>query len=295
MKMARFFRIPNDNLTQFYHEWSELCNNWENKDVTDLLARPELGQLYEAVQNNIINQQDLIWINGYIDFTLKNKLNKAKFEMELRIEKSPTITSPERQFAYILVPPECTLIGKLEKNTYLLWWHDYQWASERFLKPLKGPYLCGQDRGISKFASLIEASDNLMKRPITKEIRRELNQLLGFQTGSKEEILQVFGLSDYKWFESTPELYLMAVECTKNMLTITKPKVPLLYKVFYKHRWERQQNFGEQTIPGFTHGGLSEVVICSFELGGTSKQLLDQSGLLIDNVLSCRRFWPISD
>ena len=295
MKMARYFKIPKDRLEQLYHEWSELCDNWENKDVTELLVKPELKRLHEAVQNNIINQQDLIRINGYIDFTLKNKFNKAKFEIELRIEKSPTITSPNRQFAYILIPPECTLIGKLEQNTYLLWWHDSQWASERFLKPIKGPYLCGQEQGISKFASLIEASDNLMKTPITQEIRREINQLLGFQTGSKEEILHVFGLSDYKWFESTPELYLMALECTKNMLTIIKPKVPLMYKVFYKNRWEKQQNFGEHTVPGFTRGGLSEVVIRSFELKGTSRQPLDQSGLLIDNVLSCRRFWPISD
>jgi hypothetical protein len=295
MKRAKYFRMAEDKLTQLYQDWFKLCSNWENKEVAELLDRSELKDLNEAVENNIINRQDLIRINGYMDFIVKNKINKTKCEIELRIEKSPTISSPERQFAYVLIPPDCSFTRKLEKSFYLLWWHDYQWAFERFLNPSKGPYLCGQDRGISKFASLIKASDKIMKSSITKEIRREINQMFGLQTSSKEEILRVFGLSDYEWFESTPELYFIAVQCTKNILHMTNPKVPLIYKVCYKNKWENQQHFGEQAIPGYTAGGFSEVVISSFEIDGIIKQFLDPSGVLIDNTLSCRRFWPVSD
>ena len=64
----------------------------------------------------------------------------------------------------------------------------------------------------------------------------------------------------------------------------------MIYKEFKDSQWITHPHFGEGVIPGFTSGGLAEVVIKSFETPGTQRRFLTPNEVIIDNAIACRAF-----
>lgn len=219
---------------------------------------------------------DLVKIYAYLnDFALTNKFSSSqKIPLEIRIEGWRL---------YGLIPLSMSLIGSL--GDLLTWVHDEAWAKERFIEKVNGPYLCGQFLTKSKFVSLSKINE----------------------TTTKEQALQLLGLKGYPDFDKPGNLYVITCEPTSEILHLTKPLVPILYKLeyffffffflyffferkttiinfFLKKRengeWKSATDFGDNTIPGFTSGGLSEVVINTFEIEAENIQELAKKGIV---------------
>ncbi len=292
MKSRINYQLSKKKLNKLYLQLLAVQKLFEKRSDKELLSNDFVQQLQDAWESAILNRQDLIKICGYFKFADKNNINISNVHIELRVEKSPTKDAPTREFAYILIPIECTFIGQMEDNTSLIWWHDQEWAKTRYFEPSQGPYLCGQQIGISKFVSLAHLSkDEGIESLRNSNIRKKVCHALGLKKGIREELLRVFGLEDYPWFEKTPVIYLMTVQDLEYIFQSANPKVALLYKEKSNGSWEKRQNFGENTIPGFTSGGISEAVIRSFEIDGKNRVILNDSEIVFDNKVSCRAFW----
>ncbi|MNT24795.1 hypothetical protein D3C72_1602910 [compost metagenome] len=171
--------------------------------------------------------------------------------MELRIEGVGN-----RQKAYLLTDLQYSLIQKVGDQKFM-WTHEEGWAKERFLENKSGVYLCGQFMGSSKFTTLGDFAP----------------------TATKEQVLQKLGLKGYPDFDKPGNFYVLSA--VSKGLDI-KPMVPVIYKwIGNDGHWELATNFGLNSIPGYTSGGMSEVVIHTFTVPAKDLSELSEKGVSI--------------
>jgi len=261
----------------------------------------------------VLDQYDLACLAAYIDFARAHKVlgDHEKIQVEIREE--------ERKL-YVLLPLTASLIHSVslttskpsasvpipvsgakpagegasptpssegipaaqDKRAYYLWVHSEDWAKQRFVNKASGPYLCGQFMGSSKFVSL---SSGVPK--------------------TKEQALEALGLKGYEAFDRPGEdLYVVEAAVSDEILAATQPMIPLIYKSKQEsvpqdekgapdgdrkeqsgettsYEWILPDNFGANTIPGFTSGGKSEVVIHTFEVDAKDLDDLRSKGVSV--------------
>jgi len=245
--IKQFEKLDTDQLLNELEQWLD------GQSYNSLESRV-LASSKESIEKKSINDHDLQRILGYTKFIKNKGISVEPLRLEYR-EEGPR--------AYLLVPVSQSFILQL-MDTKLVWVHDEIWAKERFIdkKLNSGPYLCGQQLGLSKFVSL------------SKE--------MGPQT-LKESALVALGLKGYAAFDKPGFLYLIVADTNDDILKLAQPKVPILYKVMEKEtgKWSISPHFGENSIPGFTSGGKSEVVINTFQVDAMDKSDLDKKGVRV--------------
>jgi len=263
----------------------------------------------------LLDQYDVACLAAYIDFARAHRvLNDAqKITIEIREEDtkmyillplsaslihSVALSKPTRkQQGEGAIPSSEGLLVSQDKRANYLWVHSEDWANERFLNKATGPYLCGQKMGMSKFVSLSSSV------PTTKE-----------------EALVALGLKGYPAFDVKGQaLYVIQAAVTDEVLATSQPMIPLIYKAKKElapsaavaagaakptvdekndgekkepavaettsYEWVLPDNFGANTIPGFTSGGKSEVVIHTFEVEAKDLDDLRNKGVSVARLM----------
>jgi len=257
--MEANYDFPINKLQALNREYESFIKKFSTLSSVQLLEETKQRVDHESFQTlkskivdkGVIDFNDLKYICGYTEFIRNYNISKEPLQLEFREEKNR---------AYLLIPIQQSFIIKLSIDSKIVWVHDEQWAKERFVdkKPNSGPYLCGQLLGLSKFVSL------------SKEMSSKT---------SKEQALVALGLKGYVAFDKPGYLYLVCADTNDNILRLAKPKVPILYKIQENSVWATAQHFGENSIPGFTSGGKSEVVINTFLIDAVDITDLDKKGV----------------
>lgn len=216
------------------------------------------SKLLKAIEENsntkLVTQEDLSTLLGYIDFLEGRGINTRNMPLEIRIEGTGASAK-----SYFLTDVRHSLIGSVEKQEFL-WTHDEGWAKERFLENKSGEYLCGQWMGTSKFVTLGKMDGDITKR----------------------QVLEKLGLIGYPKFDKPGAFYLVSAMATPERIKDLNPMVPLIYKwPGADGSWELASNFGVDTIPGFTSGGMSEVVIPTFTVKAADLTALKKQNVYI--------------
>jgi len=243
----RFYELSTERRKGLAREYQEFVDHWRKESAPSLVARLQrhlnsvdfnrLRSFLSDNKNQLVTRADLAVLCGYLDFLRSEGISIDKFPLEIRVEKNGSGGK-----AYFLTDIEHSLVGN-PLGKAIAWTHDDEWARERFLKNHSGNYLLGQTLGTSKFVTLGTFPPNL----------------------TKKEMLQKLGLVGYAKFDKPGPFYLVSVDVTKKRLSQLKPKVPVLYKwTNDSGDFEMASHFDEDSIPGFTSGGLSEVVIPTF-------------------------------
>jgi hypothetical protein len=195
-----------------------------------------------------VDRNDLELLAGYIQFIRCHRIPVHDMAVECRLEKSKF---------YLLTSLDRSLLGDTS-GIRLTWTHDDKWASERFIDKPNGPsYLLGQFMGSSKFASLAD-------------IPRD---------ATKEQVLDLLGLRGYPQFENAPRLFLVRATANAVIRPLALPSVVVSYKWLENGHWRMADHFIENSIPGYTSGGLAEVVFRTFELPAENLADLARKGV----------------
>jgi hypothetical protein len=201
--------------------------------------------------DNLLTRDDLAQMVGYVQFLKEVGIDATNMPLELRIEGKPG-----KEKAYLLTDLKFSLIQKVGDQKYV-WSHEAGWAKERFLENISKVYLCGQFMGMSKFVTL---------------------GTFGPKT-TKEQVLQKLGLKGYPDFDKPGPFYLITANPKDRAFT---PKVPLLYKwIGNDGKFEIATNFGKDSIPGFTSGGMSEVIMPTFTVEAANLVELGNQGVSV--------------
>jgi len=221
--------------------------------------------IHDHVHSGDLDQPDLVQLLSYFSQFLPSvghhtMKGERPAHVEIRVEDDYRL--------YVLVEISDSCVG-LASDSQLTWVHDDAWANERFVsKPAnQGPYLCGALPGKSKFVSLVQFRD----------------------TTTKEEALVLLGLKGYPVFDKPGPLYVVTCSLTGEVMEKAMPMVPLIYKIRDgegaagsnggQKAWKVADNFGANTVPGFTSGGSAEVVICTFKVEATDLVELKGKGI----------------
>jgi hypothetical protein len=231
-----------------------------------LLTGTEVSSIDVETETATLLTQDLITIEdmrflcGYFSFLERQGLAAHSTPLEIRIEKRSGAI--EAGFlAFGLVPFEASpLRGR--RLTSLLWTHSEDLVNERFLMKKHGPYLCGSYPGRSKFFT---SAPSLVS------------------SYSKADAIAALGLRGYAKVKKPGPLFVIQAKMTwEDTLQYVQPKVALLYKRRQIHgKWVTQDQFLEATVPGFTTGGLVEIVGKTFEIAAEDLNDLESKGLEI--------------
>jgi len=106
---------------------------------------------------------------------------------------------------------------------------DAEWGRQRFMDKIGGPYLCGQFKGLSKFASI--------------GLRSDLNDAVN---GGKAALIKALGLEGYYDVTSSEPMYVVSIQPHQSaassstaaldggslsLLDALQPSVPIIYKI----------------------------------------------------------------
>ena len=225
--MKRNYPLPIDMLHSYNAQLQAEKRSLESQAIDQLFDELNFQNLQLLLNEQIITTDDMVDIVSYRNFANKHGINLKSWNLECRIEASPTPSNPDRKFLYLLMPVEMSFIGSIDSHACFLWWHDADWATKRYINPTRGPYICGQNLGISKFVSITALSPKAMKGRIQdSNIKSEILRTFNLDSEKKSDILTKFGLNGTEWFEKSPELYLITIQCTKDILRMSQPKVP---------------------------------------------------------------------
>jgi hypothetical protein len=203
---------------------------------------------------------DLRFLCGYFAFLEQLGLDLANVLLEIRLEKRSGALA-RGYLGFGLVPLEASLLQGAQLTT-LLWTHSEDLVKERFFGRAHGPYLCGSYPGRSKFFT---------------SARSLLSSL------TKAEAIAALGLQGYAKVEKPGPLYILQAKMGwEKIVEYANPKVAL----FYKNRsedgqWATRAQFLESSLPGFTSGGLIEVVGQTFEVTAADLDDLRAKGIEI--------------
>lgn len=227
-------------------------------DLGNRLAPESSAQLRKMMSEfagkDLVTQSDLAKLQGYMDFLESRGISAKSFPLEIRVEGKPG-----SQKAYILTDVDKSLIRDAKGET-LAWTHDEAWAKERFYDNTSGNYLLGQWPGTSKFVALGKFPAN----------------------PTKSQMLERLGLKGYPAFDKPGPFYVVSADLSPLRYDQLKPKVPFMYKWTDDNgKFVVANNFGDQTIPGFTSGGSAEVIIPTFQEKAGNLAELEQKGVRI--------------
>mmetsp|Transcript_9788 Transcript_9788/g.12226 ORF Transcript_9788/g.12226 Transcript_9788/m.12226 type:complete len:305 (-) Transcript_9788:55-969(-) len=231
----------------------ELLSNYNNPDGGNA-----------NTNNKLFGRSELAKVIGYCDFAKDCLGRKLPIEVEVR---------KEQWKAYGLIKLQDSPIESILEEDLLVWVHDDEWAQNRFFNSASKEFgLCGQRLGQSKFVSLW---------PSKKESSP-------FQ--SKNQALDGLGLRGYAAFDKPGKLFVVHVRtqslAKQKSLNPSFLMVPLLYMEGHAEpdaqapdRWTTADNFQEGTIPGYTQGLQSELVMKTFKLDAKNVQDLNSQGV----------------
>ena len=265
--------LPKQTNSALLKQFQSYVDKVEANSVEQCLKQAERSVTWGGVQqlrkacecrNPIWKVSDLRRVIAYANFAQ----TVVGFEQDLL----PVSVRVEGCKAYALTTVEASLVRSM-KGKSMCWVHDADWASDRFHDNGSNLGLCGQWKGLSKFATL--CSD---------------------LPSSKTTALDALGLRGYPAFDKPGVLHFVQVEPREELLALAEPMVPLLYSIgshagardtsdknaiggtvdsdstivdeFDVSCWTRAPNFQEGTIPGFTSGLRAEVVIRTFNIKG---------------------------
>jgi hypothetical protein len=199
-----------------------------------------------TLTKEMLTRNDLSFLCGYFSFLDNFGIDVSGTPLEIRIEKRSGVFA-EGYLALIFVPPRISLLRNIP-IMHLLWTQSEDLVNERFYNRPHGPYLCGSFLGRSKFFTIAPS-------------------LLSCK--SKAEVISALGIQGYSKVQESGPLYVLQAKMSQDkLIQYTDPKVALIYKYRSKTgEWRDRTKFLDHSIPGFTSGGLAEIVGHTFEVG----------------------------
>lgn len=213
-----------------------------------------------SLTRGFLTSGDLQFLCGYFAFLEQLGLALINVPLEIRLEKRSGALA-RGYLGFGLAPLEASLLQGAQLTT-LLWTHSEDLVKQRFFGRAHGPYLCGSYPGRSKFFTSAPS-------------------LLSSLT--KAEAIAALGLQGYAKVQKPGPLYILQAKMSwEKIVEYANPKVAL----FYKNRsedgqWVTRAQFLETSLPGFTSGGLVEVVGKTFEVAATDLNDLKDKGIEI--------------
>ena len=262
--------IPRTKQSMYYDQLQEWTARFESSSDPDLLEKlaaflsPDSFSIIEKAYSQrspeqLLDLHDLRFLCGYFSFIDELGIPSRDVSIELRIEERSG--GLEKGFlALLLVEPAVSLLQSVRLRT-LLWTHSEDFVNERFFGKEQGPYLCGSYLGRSKFFAAAPGDVGL----------------------TKAEVIAALGLEGYLKVQKPGPLYVVRATMKPEDLTKqVEPKVALVYKKRKESGpWLMRDSFLRNSVPGFTSGGIAEVVGKTFQIDAADLDDLKRKGVEI--------------
>lgn len=205
-----------------------------------------------ARNNGTFTTEDLRALLSYFKVLANNHKELENVRLEFR---------DEDWMFYVLLEIDDSLVplmySSLHLTPVLTITHDHDWAESRFVNKATGPYLVGQQLSRSKFAAVAEIDES----------------------ANQGQVLDLLGLRGYPVFDNGKGLYVISLKMNQEFLAKFRPKVAILYKIKQEDgTFRTADHFLEGSFPGFTSGGLQEVVIETAEIPASNLDDLKRQG-----------------